>query len=423
MTHFGIICPAPAGHLNPMTSLGYELKGRGHCVTLFGVLDVKSKAEATGLCFSPIGKSEYPIGEVSRSVKRLGELSGLAASQYTFIQLKQQADVTLRDTPQAIRGVGVEALLVDQLSPEGGTIAEFLEIPFVTVSSSLIMNQEESIPPFFTPWAFDPSWWAILRNQLVYGLYNYLEKPLWDLIAVYRQQWNLPHYSHSRDSYSQLAQLSQQPAELEFPRQTLSQCFHFTGPFSNPASREPANFPLTRLTGQPLIYASLGTVQNRLLWIFHDIAQACAEIDIQLVISLGGSTEPEALPEMPGNPLVVEYAPQLALLQKATLTITHAGMNTVLESLSNGVPIVAIPITNDQPGVAARIAWTGTGEVVPLDRVSVPKLRAAIKRVLSDDSYRRNATRLKGVIGRAGGVSRAADIVVQAIYTGKPVLR
>ncbi|RQH11362.1 glycosyl transferase family 1, partial [Okeania hirsuta] len=77
--------------------------------------------------------------------------------------------------------------------------------------------------------------------------------------------------------------------------------------------------------------------------------------DAQLVMSLGGSATPESLPNLPGNSLVVKYAPQLELLQKATLTITHAGMNTTLECLNNAVPMVAIPIAFDQPGVAARV--------------------------------------------------------------------
>src|SRR2546422_7887921 len=68
--------------------------------------------------------------------------------------------------------------------------------------------------------------------------------------------------------------------------------------------------------------------------------------------------------ELAGEPIVVEFAPQLELLKRAALCITHAGLNTALECLSNGVPMVAIPITNDQPGVAARIEWTGTGEMV-----------------------------------------------------------
>ncbi|MDJ0692283.1 MAG: glycosyltransferase [Xenococcaceae cyanobacterium MO_188.B32] len=229
-------------------------------------------------------------------------------------------------------------------------------------------------------------------------------------------------YHNPNQNYSQLAQLSQQPAEFEFPRKELPSIFHFTGPYSNPSSREPAPFPFEKLTGQPLIYASMGTLQNRLLYIFQMIAAACVELDIQVVIALGGGASPESLPELPGNTIVVGYAPQLELLQKATLTITHAGMNTTLESLSNGVPMVAIPITNDQPGVAARIAWTGTGEVIPLGKVSVERLQKAIKQVLTEDSYKKNALRLQEAIERAGGVSRAADIIEQVVTTGKPVL-
>lgn len=102
--------------------------------------------------------------------------------------------------------------------------------------------------------------------------------------------------------------------------------------------------------------------------------------------------------------------------------VTHAGMNTTMECLKNGVPMVAIPVTNDQPGVAARIAWTGTGEVVPLGKLSATRLREAIMKVLSEESYKQNALRLQKAIGRSGGVSRAADIIEQVASTGKPVL-
>ena len=223
------------------------------------------------------------------------------------------------------------------------------------------------------------------------------------------------------DRFSQLAQISQHPIEFEFPRQSLPDCFHFTGPFSNPASRAPTPFPFDQLTGQPLIYASLGTLQNRLSTAFQTIAAACQDLEAQLVISLGGGSKPESLPNLPGSPLVVEYAPQLELLPRTTLTITHAGMNTTLESLSHGVPMVAIPIANDQPGVATRIAWTGCGEVVPLKQLNVAKLRRAIEKVLTDDAYKKNALRQKEAIERSGGVKKAADIIEQVTQTGQPI--
>ena len=422
MTHIGIICPDATGHLNPMTTLGQELQRRGHRVTLIGILDAQTKALAAGFGFQAIGESEFPIGTTAQSLAQMGKLNGLAELRYNLTQVKQDVAVRLQYYPKAIKSAGVEALLVDQFSPGGGTVAEFLNIPFISVCNGLLLNREDDVPPIFTTWCYDPSWWARLRNRVGYALINPLTQPILEVIAEYRQQWKLPLHSHSNDAYSQLAQLSQQPAEFEFPRTALPQWFHFTGPYSGSRGREPVSFPFEKLTGQPLIYASMGTIQNRLMKIFHDIAEACVGLDAQLVISLGGGTSPEFLPELPGSPLVVGYAPQLELLKKATLTITHAGMNTVLESLSNGVPMVAIPVAKDQPGVAARIAWTGVGEVVPLARLNVPRLRTAIQRVLTQDSYKQNAFRLQEAICRAGGVNRAADIIEQAISTGKPVL-
>jgi MGT family glycosyltransferase len=273
-----------------------------------------------------------------------------------------------------------------------------------------------------TNWPYSPAWWAKLRNKLGYKLLDWTTRPITELIDNYRREKNLPAYSNPNQRYSQLAQISQQPAELEFPRQDLPDCFHFTGPYHSPIGREVTDFPFDRLTGQPLIYASMGTLQNRLLPVFQNIAAACEDLDAQLVISLGGSANPEVLQGIAGNPLVVRYAPQLQLLERAGLTITHAGLNTTLECLTNGVPMVAIPIANDQPGVASRIVWSGCGEAVPVKKVNADNLRIAIKKVLTEDSYRKNALRLQAAIQKAGGTKRAIDIVEQAISTGKPVL-
>lgn len=131
---------------------------------------------------------------------------------------------------------------------------------------------------------------------------------------------------------------------------------------------------------------------------------------------------PEEMPDLPASPLVMGYIPQLELLKRASLKITHAGLNTALESLSNGVPMVAIPIANDQPGVATRIAWTGTGEMVPRKGIGSSKLRTAIQKVLGNPSYKENALRLQASTRLAGGVKRAADIVEKAISSGQPVL-
>ena len=72
--------------------------------------------------------------------------------------------------------------------------------------------------------------------------------------------------------------------------------------------------------------------------------------------------------------------------------------------------------------MAARIAWAGCGEVVPLKRLNVARLREAVRRVLAEDSYKQNALRLQAAIRRAGGVTRAADIIEKAVSTGRSVV-
>lgn len=423
MTHFGIICPVAAGHLNPMTTLGRELQKRGHRVTLVGFLDAQPNTIVAGLDFLAIAESEYPKGKTAQVFTQLGELSGLAAFRYTISVFQEITTLILQNAPRAIAESGIEALLVDQTTSVGGTVAEYLDIPFVTVCSALVLNRDDSVPPFFTPWSYNLAWWARWRNRAGNYLIDRIAQPVVQVIDEYRQQWNLPPNSQIRDPFSKLAILSQQPAEFELPRTDLPQWFHFTSPYHDATGRPPVDFPFEKLNGKPLIYASMGTLQNRLEHTFRCIAEACIGLDAQLVISQGGAANLETWSGFPGEPLIVEYAPQLELLQLASLTITHAGLNTTLESLSNGVPMVAIPIANDQPGVAARIAWTGVGEFIPLSRLSVPKLKAAIKRVLTEDSYKQNALRLQQAIQKGGGVSRAADIIEQAISTGKPVMR
>jgi zeaxanthin glucosyltransferase len=136
---------------------------------------------------------------------------------------------------------------------------------------------------------------------------------------------------------------------------------------------------------------------------------------VQLVLSLGGGLEPERLGGLPGGPIVVGYAPQLEILSRTALVITHAGLNTVLESLSAGVPMVALPQGNDQPGVASRIAASGAGLVLTSRRLNVARLREAVRRVLIDGKFRTAAKVLQASIRELDGLERAADIVEEAL--------
>lgn len=90
-------------------------------------------------------------------------------------------------------------------------------------------------------------------------------------------------------------------------------------------------------------------------------------------------------------------------------------MNTTLDPLSYGVPLVAIPITFEQPGTGARIRSTGVGEVLSLSKLNTSSLRLAIKRVLLENSYRKNALRIQQSIHTGGGAKQAANIIERVI--------
>jgi UDP:flavonoid glycosyltransferase YjiC (YdhE family) len=85
--------------------------------------------------------------------------------------------------------------------------------------------------------------------------------------------------------------------------------------------------------------------------------------------------------------------------------------------------MVAIPIANDQPGVAARIAWSGVGEAIALKKLTAPRLRSTLEKVLTNPTYKENALRLQTALQQSGGVAQAVAIVEKAIATRQPVKR
>jgi zeaxanthin glucosyltransferase len=133
------------------------------------------------------------------------------------------------------------------------------------------------------------------------------------------------------------------------------------------------------------------------------------------VLSVGEQIDPQQLGAAPKNAIIVQRAPQLDLLKRASVCITHAGLNTVLESLAQGVPQVAIPVAYDQPGVAARIAHHRTGVVTSLDKLTADHLSTLLNKVLYDSLYQESARRMQQAIAEANGLSAAVDIIEQSL--------
>jgi zeaxanthin glucosyltransferase len=411
--HFGIISPPVPGHLHPFGALGRELIARGHRVTLFHMPDVEERARREGLEFAAIGARDHPAGSLAESLARLTRLNGLAALRFTIEAVAKTTEMFCREGPAALDGAGVDFLLADQTEAVGATLAQRLGLPFITICNALALNREAAVPPPFTAWPYRDTGLAQVRNRLGYAVSDWTMRRIGAVIERYRHNWGLPALESVEESFSKLAQISQQPPAFDYPRRELPASFHYVGPLRRAAPQGVA-FPWERLDGRPLVYASLGTLQNGREQTFRCFAEACCGLDVQLVLTHGGGLDERAATTLPGDPLVVSYAPQLELLEHASLTLTHAGLNTVLDSLSWGVPLVSVPITYEQPAIAGRIEWCGAGRVVPFSKLNSGRLREAIREVLAEAGYRAAAGRVRDSIREAGGVSRAAELILRA---------
>jgi Glycosyltransferase family 28 N-terminal domain len=150
MAHLGLICPELTGHLNPMTALGHELKRRGYQVTLIGRPDAQRKTESAGLAFAAVGAKEFPAGSLAQTTAQLGRLSGFKAIRFTAELLRRAAVTILDQASGPISTAGVDALLVDQVTPAGETVAEIHQLPFISICNALALNPDPALPPAVT---------------------------------------------------------------------------------------------------------------------------------------------------------------------------------------------------------------------------------------------------------------------------------
>jgi UDP:flavonoid glycosyltransferase YjiC (YdhE family) len=410
MTHFGLLCNPSTSHMMAMLSLGRELQKRGHCVTLFAQPDLERMAKKDAIPFRALDNSRnyVPLAETFNShLGGIGDVIRFGIGETSLY---------CEEAPQIMESAGVQCLIADQLVIAGRTLAERLNIPFVTLCCSVPNSTDPDIPPSFMPWPYNSGWKARFRNWLVYRVMDLFSLPVSRKLNAYRRRWSMAPHRRLDDTFSRLAQITQLVPEFDFPHKVLPAHLYYVGPYhrkDNPG----IDFPYERLDGRPLIFSVLGTALGATPGIWQTIAESCLGLDGQLVISLGGRGKTEDYSNLPGHPLVVPYAPQRELLKRVTLMITHAGLNSVMETLCQGVPLVTLPGPNDQAGVAMRVAASGTGEVLPLKACTPDKLRPLVQRVYSDPRYKTRSLILQKAIQRTRGIEEAAEIAERVSQT------
>jgi len=291
-----------------------------------------------------------------------------------------------------------------------------LGMPYAIVANALPFDYSGYTPLCVYDWAHENTPKAIKRNrQGVLKFTQMLIRSNAEVIVQAEKAGIKAIWEDPSSLFSDRPWITQCPQEFDFESSHWPKQFHYAGPFHDGKGRLDFPFPWDQLTGEPIVYASMGTVQVGNPDVLRAIAAAVSKHKgLQLVLSIGNVLRPEQIGPVPNNAIVVNNAPQLELLKKASVCITHAGFNTVLEAMTQGVPQIAIPVTNDQPGVAARIADKKTGKTTSLDGLDASNLSALLDEVVNNPAYRDNSRSIQKAIAKKNGLSVAADLLEQA---------
>ena len=397
----GFICPNLPGHINPMSALARHLQARGHDVVFL------YSSSANGLPCIPGDTRD----DMNANRPEMSKLEGNEALAFYCGVAAKETEAIFKSLPRMLEKTGVEALVLDPIQFFVELAAMKLRIPYVTVANALYIDFSGYTPAGIFGWPHETTPDALARNlqavtQAVRFCYNEGTK------SYAKELGFKTDLDHPSWIFSELAYITQLPKEFDFEHPLLPPQFHYTGPFHDGKGRHPMDFPWDRLTGEPLIYASMGTIMNGRADVFRTIAAGVANHrGTQLVLSIGDRLDPKQIGPVPSNAIIVNQAPQLELLKRASVCITHAGLNTVLESLAQGVPQLAIPVTFEQPGIAARIAAKKTGVTMSFADLTSEHLSTLLDEVLNCSIYREDARKFQEIISKTNGLALAANIV------------
>jgi UDP:flavonoid glycosyltransferase YjiC (YdhE family) len=412
---FGVLSFTGTGHLNPLFALSQELQRRGHRVTFFEKPKIEDRVRQAGLNFVPLRTGKFPSKRSAPSQKS-GILADISTLRFNLARVRFEIEQYLKETPSALDAAGIDALLINEIALTGPTVAQLLRLPYFLIATTLPHHfgwsgRSCSGSSWLTGHRGSTSWISWLESHCLELSALRTRGPIRRALDADRRKLGLGPVGAIPKDFPCLAHITQLPQCLDFEHVAESAGIYYSGPWISTTARAQVAFPWDRIDGRPLIYATLGTTRNVQPSVFRMIAQACADLNLQLVIALGNRMDPELLAGLPGEPLVVRFAPQLELIKLARVVISHAGPNTSFEALIEGKPMIVIPLAYDQPAIAARLAHFRIAEVLPFKRLSAHKLRAAVTNVLNDSTYAQAAQKMRNKLRSVDGTRCAADII------------
>jgi zeaxanthin glucosyltransferase len=416
---FAAIAPPFPSHLRSFEAIAERLNARGHRVTFVHHADAGRFIRGDALKFHAVHGGRHPPGTLTAMLAGAARPGGVFGVLRTVRDMARATDMLCREAPAALKAIGADAVIGDEMEAAGGLVAEHLGLPYVSVANAISVRREPLVPSSFLPFDYDATPRGVHRNRGAERVGDLLMNAQSKTIAYHAHAFGLEPRRRLQDCLSPYAEVSQVVKSLDFPRAQLPDTFHHVGPIRPPALAEPPlELPID--PGRPFVFASFGTLQGGRFELFRKIAEACRALGHQLLVAHCGGLRPEEAERL-GATWVTDFAPQRATLSRADLLVTHAGVNTVLDAIAADVPMLALPMAFDQPGMAARVIHAGVGLRLSWRFATTRCIGAALERLTRDERFRRRAAKIGSEVRAAGGAERAADIIEQVACSGRPV--
>lgn len=378
------------GHINPTLPLVAELSRRGERVIYYATDAFRDKIESTGATFRGYGDNY----DLDTSVDLGGPFGLMARSIET-------TEAILPELLEQARADRPDYLLVDSICVWSNYMRQLIGCPAVSVCSTFAVNWKVMSalsrsrgpkPPLRETLAGIPlvaRYFKVARRvDRRFGT----RRPGFTAFFTNRQALNLVFTSRAFQAHVD----------------SFDSSYRFVGPAIT-ERHETVDFPLDALGSEPIIYISMGTIFNDVASFYRACFAAFADSGRTVVMSIGRNVDERALGIPPPNFLVRRYVPQLEILRRAALFVTHGGMNSVNEALLYGVPMIVVPQVGDQYLVGNRVRELGAGLTVATGDATPARLRELAARVLAEPLFRQRCQEIGASLREAGGHSRAVD--------------
>lgn len=377
------------GHVNPTLPLAKEIIRIGDTVTYYNFNEFQEKIEKSGASFRKYPAIEkYKLFEAENPF----ELAfSLWQATEDFIPLL--ISEIEREPPDYI--------IHDSLCIWGWAIAKIFGIPAIcsTTTFALNMNVFRSVSNF--PWTGIQNFWE--GRKFVF--------PTIQLMNKLQKRYKLPK-RNLLDSVTNVSDLNIVYTSREFQPESDSfpGSYFFVGP-SVPNAQDTSDFPMEKLEGKPVIYISLGTLRNNRLDFFNLCINAFKDLPFIFVLSVGNRVDMSQIVTTPVNFIIRNSVPQIEILKKASLFITHGGMNSANEGLYFGVPLLAFPQTSEQAMVARRVEQLGAGLMLKEKDLSEKTLLNKFFEVLNNPEFSLAAKKQKLFLHNSGSAQKAIQLL------------